>query len=49
MTAAKEAALLAAFPAVVARIDAATDEAYPHRDTHVRQIALRVLRAKGLT
>lgn len=33
---------------IVARIDAATDEAFPHRRTHVRQVALVVMRAKGL-
>lgn len=34
--------------ALVARLDAATDEAFPDRDAHIRQVALTVMRAKGL-
>lgn len=33
---------------IIARLDAATDEAYPERDTHIRQITLTVLNAKGI-
>lgn len=32
---------------LVGRIDAATDQDYPHRRVHVRQIALVVLASKG--
>lgn len=33
---------------VRARIDAATTEFYAHRDEHVRQITLVVLKARGI-
>lgn len=33
---------------IVARLDAATDESYPERATHIRQVALTVMRAKGI-
>lgn len=33
--------------ALLARLDAATDEAFPDRDAHIRQVALTVMRAKG--
>lgn len=29
------------------RLDAATTEFYPHRDKHIRQVALTVMRARG--
>lgn len=33
---------------IVDRINRATDGAYPDRRTHIRQVALVVMRAKGL-
>lgn len=44
-----DAKLLNAYPLLVARLDAATDEFFPDRVKHVRQIALVVLHAKGLS
>lgn len=46
---ARDQATLRKHPQVVARIDAATDSQDPQRDAHVRQVALTVLRAKGLS
>lgn len=41
-------AILSAHPALVARINAATCPLYSHRAEQVRNVALTVLRAKGL-
>lgn len=42
-----DAKLLLAYPQLVARIDFNTDEFFPDRVKHVRQIALVVLKARG--
>lgn len=41
-------AILRMHPELVARISAATDDLYPHRDLHVKQVALTVLRARSM-
>lgn len=41
-------AILSMHADLVARIDANTCDLYPERDRHVKQIALTVLRAKGM-
>lgn len=44
----RDQAVLRLHPDLVARLTENTDAAYPGRDLHARQIALVVLRAKGL-